>query len=81
METMYERIKRMSQSEMKRFIYWVYLCGNRDGQRGCEDSPGDCSYFGGGILTKKANEVMPNDNTNDLWKMFDNMYGKENTDV
>ena len=77
METMYERIKRMSESEMKAFIYWVYLCGNRDGADGFEDSP-DYSYFGGYMLTKEAKSVMPNDTTDDLWAMFNEMYGKGN---
>lgn len=32
MENMYERIKRMSEEEMRKFIYLVYLCGNEDGK-------------------------------------------------
>lgn len=45
METTYERIKRMSEEEMKEFVYLVYLCGNKDGQQMLCDSP-DYSYFG-----------------------------------
>lgn len=67
METMYDRIKRMTASEMQEFIYWVYSCGNRDGQDGLEDSPGSASFFGGYMLTQKANELMPNDNVRNLW--------------
>lgn len=68
METMYERIKRMTQEEMKQFVYWVYLCGNRDGAKNYEDSPG--SYFGGHMLTMNAKQVMPDDSVNDLWDNF-----------
>ena len=67
-ETMYERIKRMTPEEMRHFVYWVYLCGNRDGEKGLEDSPG--SYFGGHMLTLSAKQVMPNDNVNDLWDNY-----------
>ena len=66
METMYERIKRMTEEEMQEFIYWVYLCGNRDGQEGLEDSPG--GFFGGFMLTKKVSEVMPHNKVADLWE-------------
>ena len=68
METMYNRIKRMTKEEMQEFIYWVYSCGNRDGMEGLEDSYGIQSYFGGYLLTKKASEVMSNDSVSDLWK-------------
>jgi hypothetical protein len=73
METMYERIKRMTPEEMKEFVYWVYLNGNRDGERGYEDSPG--SYFGGHMLTMNAKQVMPDDSTDDLWDNFEETYG------
>lgn len=68
METMYDRIKRMTESEMQEFIYWVYSCGNQDGQDGLEDSPGMWSYFGGYMLTQKANKLMPNGKVSDLWE-------------
>lgn len=75
METMYNRIKRMTPEEMREFIYWVYICGNRDGEQNLEDSPGCCSYFGGAMLLKNASEVMPNDCTGDLWDNFKEVYG------
>ena len=75
METMYERIKRMSESEMKQFVYWVYLCGNEDAKENLCDSHDDSTYFGGYMLTKEAKKVMPNDTTDDLWAMFNEMYG------
>lgn len=67
METMYDRIRRMTLGEMQEFIYWVYSCGNKDGENGLEDSPGMWSYFGGHMLIEKANKVMPNDDVSDLW--------------
>ena len=66
METMYDRIKRMSKEEMKKFIYLVYLCGNRDGIDMYCDSP-ECSYFGGYMLTLNVTEVMPNNSVDDLY--------------
>ena len=69
METMYERIKRMSEGEMRKFIYIVYLCGNEDGRKMLCDSP-DCSYFGDGFLHIEANDLMPNDNVDDLYKSW-----------
>lgn len=66
METMYERIKRMSEEEMREFVYFVYLCGNRDAKDHYCDSKGS-GYFGGKMLTKQAKEVMPHDNVQDLW--------------
>lgn len=74
MENMYERIKKMTPEEMRQFVYWVYLCGNRDGECGQEDSPD--GFFGGAILAEKANEVIPNDSTDDLWDMFKATYGR-----
>lgn len=64
METMYERIKRMTEEEMRQFIYWVYLNGNRDGWTECCDS--ESSYFGGYMLTLPANEVIPNGDVDSL---------------
>lgn len=72
METMYERIKKMTEEEMREFVYWVYLCGNRDGEKGLEDSPS--GYFGGYMLTMDAKQVMPNDSTSDLWDNFKEIY-------
>lgn len=69
METMYQRIKRMTEGEMRSFIYTVYLCGNKDGEDGLEDSP-DCSYFGDGFLHIDAKDLMPNDNVIDLFKSW-----------
>ena len=65
-ETMYERIKRMDEEELKTFIYFVYRAGNLDGQdHRCDDHPS--SYFrGGGFLNFKANILMPNDSVYDL---------------
>lgn len=68
METMYERIKKMTEEEMRAFVYWVYLCGNRDGEKRLQDSPR--GYFGGHMLTMDAKQVMPNDSTSDLWDNF-----------
>lgn len=69
METMYERVKRMTEEEMSEFIYLVYLSGNADGKQGCCDSP-YCSYFGGHVLTLDANKLMPNDKVDDLYKSW-----------
>ena len=66
METMYERVKRMTESEMKKFIYAVYLCGNEDGKLDLCDSP-TCSYFGDHMLTLNAKDLMPNDSADDLF--------------
>lgn len=73
METMYERIRRMTEEEMREFIYFVYLCGNRDAKDNYCDKKGG-SYFGGSVLTKKTKEVMPNDDVQDLWNAFKTMY-------
>lgn len=59
METMYERIKRMTKEEMQNFIYWVYKNGNEDGRENCCDDYGNHTYFGGHILDKDADDVMP----------------------
>lgn len=69
METMYERIKRMTKSEMEAFVYWVYLMGNEDGYHQCCDSPS--GYFGGYMLTLDREEVMPTDSIGDLWEKLD----------
>lgn len=76
METMYERIKRMSESEMESFIYWVYMCGNEDAKDNYCDSPGKSSFFGGYMLTKETESLMPNDSVKDVWKTFEGVYGK-----
>lgn len=72
---MHERIKAMTQEEMREFIYWVYMNGNKDGEMNLCDSPA-ASYFGGAMLEYDAKEVMPNDNVNDLWDNFESIYGK-----
>ena len=69
METMYERIKRMTLNEMRDFVYWVYLMGNEDGYYQCCDSDG--GYFGGHMLTLDKKEIMPHDTTYDLWDRLD----------
>lgn len=74
METMYERIKRMTEDEMRNFVYWVYLNGNEDGKIHCCDS--EAGYFGGYMLTKLAHEVMPHDSIDDLWDNFERIFGK-----
>lgn len=73
--TMHERVKRMSPEELRQFVYWVYLCGNRDGRQYMEDSP-VVSYFGGVMLNMDSTEVMPNDNVRDLWDNFEKVYDK-----
>lgn len=72
---MYDRVRLMNQSEMKEFIYWVYVCGTMDGRENLQDSPGDSSYFGGHMLMLPAREVMPHDSIQDLWDDFKNIYG------
>ena len=71
-KNMYERIKQMSMSEMKQFVYWVYRCGNKDGRDECECSPN--GYFGGYVLTLPVTTLMPNDNINDIWDTFLEFY-------
>ena len=45
METMYERVKRMTKEEMKTFIYMVYLCGNEEGKHSlCDTSKANGLY-------------------------------------
>lgn len=73
---MYERIKIMTQDEMREFIYWVYMNGNKDGSMNLCDSPSD-SYFGGKLLEYNAQGVMPHNNINDLWDSFESIYGRE----
>ncbi|MBR5883854.1 MAG: hypothetical protein IKZ17_01345 [Bacteroidaceae bacterium] len=78
METMYDRIKRMTPKEMQHFVYWVYSCGNKDGTAYLCDSPpgGLISFFGGAMLTKERTELMPNDSIDDLWDEFEKTYGR-----
>lgn len=73
-ETMFERIKQMTNEETKEFVYWVYMCGNEDGRQGLCDS--ESGFFSGYVLNKQANELMPNDSTDDLWDNFDMIYNK-----
>lgn len=72
METMYERVKRMTEDEMRNFVYWVYLNGKEDGEIGYCDS--EAGYFGGHMLTLPVNEVMPNDAVDDLWDVFEKIF-------
>ena len=67
-ENMYDRIRRMTPEEMRAFVYWVYLNGNRDGATNSCDTPG--AYFCGAMLNKDAREVMPNDKVEDLRNSF-----------
>jgi hypothetical protein len=57
METMYERIKRMTKEEMKDFIYWVYLNGVADEVDNIRDTY-ELGYFGGAMLDMDADDVM-----------------------
>ena len=68
MESIYERIKSMSEDEMQQFIYWVYLNGTADGAKCLEDSPS--GYFGT-IIHRNVNEIMPTGNIEDLWNNFE----------
>lgn len=72
-ETMYDRIKRMTQEEMRTFLYWVYLNGVRDGEDLREDGLG--GYFGGYVLTEYAEELMPN-GVQSLWDRYEKVHGK-----
>ena len=69
METMYERIKRMSEKEMGEFLYAIYLFGNKDGSEMLCDSP-ESSYFKNNLINAKANNLMPSDNVSDLYDSF-----------
>lgn len=69
METMYERIKRMSEQEMGEFLYIIYLIGNDDGSEMLCDSP-ESSYFRNKLVHNKANDLMPNDSVSDLYYNF-----------
>ena len=73
-DTMYSRIKNMTMEEMQHFVYWVYLCGNKDGEDGVCDSA--LGFFGGYMLTKERAELMPNDSIDDLWDRFEQIYRK-----
>ena len=66
--TFEERIKKMSHKELQNFIYWVYQNGWEDHSNGCEDSPGDWSFFGGAILNYPAENVI---------EKLDNYYGDD----
>lgn len=75
--TMYERIKCMTEDEMKQFIYWVYMNGNKDGELGYCDS--EAGYFGsnGYILNQLVHNVMPHNTIDDLWDNFNELYNKK----
>lgn len=64
METMYDRIKSMTKDEMRKFIYWVYKAGVKDGENDTCDSAN--GFFGGHIIDMPAEELIPN-GLDDLW--------------
>ena len=58
METMYDRIKRMTLGEMREFVYWVYKNGYDDGLENlCDNFRAEC-FFGGAMLVADSDEVM-----------------------
>ena len=67
-KTMYDRIKEMTQEELREFIYWVYLMGNKDGGNGVADC--DLGFFGGAILDYAVDKLMPN-GIADLWTKYE----------
>lgn len=69
METMYKRVKRMTKTEMREFIYLVYLCGNKDGKQMLCDSPYG-SYFVQYMLNGSVEKLMPNDKVSDLYESW-----------
>lgn len=69
----YDRIKKMTEEEMSAFIYWVYMNGNADGERGAQDSP--MGFFGKQFIHMDANDLFPTNNVNeDLWNRFEETY-------
>ena len=66
--TFEDYIKQMSHKELQNFVYWVYQNGWEDHSNGCEDSPGDWSFFGGAILKYPAEKVI---------EKLDNYYGDD----
>ena len=73
---MYERIKTMTMEEMRNFVYWIYLCGTRDGRDCLEDNFHKSCYFGGAMLIEEASSLMPKNDVEDLWDAFEEIYGK-----
>lgn len=67
--TVYERIKTMTEEEMRGFCYWIYLMGNTDGEYLYCDSPG--GYFGGYFLGLDIEEIMPNNDISFLQKLLE----------
>ena len=67
-ETMYDRIKSMTPAELQQLIYWVYMCGNKDGQNREQDSP--FGYFGDIFLHENPDKLMPN-GIDDLWGLYE----------
>ena len=51
-EPMCDRIREMTNIELRDFIRWVYQQGNQDGRNGIEDS--EMGLFGGTILAYSA---------------------------
>ena len=62
--SIYEKVKNMSLEEMKRFIYWVYINGVKDGQANSYDD--ESGYFGGHVLEQEANTVFPDGTVDSL---------------
>lgn len=58
MKTVYDRIKEFSCEEMRDFIYWIYMMGQADCERGLQDD--ESGYFGGAILNYDANNIPEN---------------------
>ena len=73
---MYERIKTMTMEEMREFVYWVYLCGNRDGRDCLEDDFHESCFFGGSMLVKDMSSIMPKNAVSDLLDVFEEAYGE-----
>lgn len=61
--TMYERIKNMTLEEMRAFLYYIYLAGNKDGMNFVQDS--FSGYFARLTDFERA-DVMPNDRVEDV---------------
>lgn len=58
MKTVYDRIKNFTREEMRNFIYWVYMMGQADCERGLQDD--ESGYFGGAILDCDADNIPEN---------------------
>ena len=54
-EPMCDRIREMTNEELRNFIYWVYTQGKQDGRAGVSDS--EKGFFGGAILAYSAGVI------------------------